>query len=157
VPRRVPAPRDTGSMPVRDLDEARAALRDGKPAELLGAECGWLDVKAGVYLLDDPVKADELAKDAAAFGNSGSGLLLVGFSTRVEHGVEILDEIRPVPRGLVALDRHRKVLRRIIPPLRNVTVSWIDRGGDTGILVIDVPAQPPCRAALRAARSHADR
>jgi hypothetical protein len=142
-----PASRDTGSMPVRDLDEARVALRDGKPAELLGAaECEWLDVKAGVYLLDDPAKADELAKDGAAIGNGGGGgLLLVGFSTRVEHGMEILDEIRPVPRGLVDLDRHRKVLRRIIPPLSNVTVSWIDHGADRGILVIDVPAQPPAR------------
>ena len=40
-------------MPVSDLAGARAALRDGKAAELLGlAECGWLDAKDGVYQLD---------------------------------------------------------------------------------------------------------
>jgi len=39
----------------------------------------------------------------------------VGFSTRVENGEEIVDQIRPVPRELVDLDRHRKLLERIIP------------------------------------------
>jgi len=42
----------------RDIEGARAALRAGQPADLLGlVECGWLDVKAGVYQLGDPAKA----------------------------------------------------------------------------------------------------
>ncbi len=135
-------------MPVSDIDGARAALRDGKPAELLGlAECGWLDVKDGVYPLDDPAKAEELVKDVAGFANARTGgLVLVGFSTRKEHDGEVLDDVRPVPRALVDLDRHRKLIReRVIPSPRGVSVEWIDCGQDNGILVIDVPAQPVAR------------
>jgi hypothetical protein len=133
-------------VPVSDLDGARAALRDGKPAELLGlAECRWLDAKDGVYQLDDPAKAEELVKDVAGFANAkAGGLLLVGVSTRKEHDREILDQVRPVQRALVDLDRHRKLIReRVIPPPRGVSVEWIDCGQGTGVLAIDVPAQPP--------------
>ena len=97
-------------MPVSDVEGARAALRKGEPAELLGlAECGWLDAKEGVYQLDDPAKAEELVKDVAGFANASTGgLLLVGFSTRKEHDREILDEVRPVPRrNLSTSVRHR--------------------------------------------------
>ena len=115
-------------------------------ADLLGvAECGWLDVKGGVYQLDESAKAEELVKDVAGFANAPTGgLVVVGFSTRREHGGEILDAVRPVPRAQVDLDRHRKLIReRVIPPPRGVSVEWIDCGPDTGVLVIDVPAQPP--------------
>ena len=79
-------------MPAKDIDGARAALRDNQPTELIGlAECAWLDVKEGVYQLEDPVGAEELVKDSAAFANVPSGgLLLVGFSTVREHGEEII-------------------------------------------------------------------
>jgi hypothetical protein len=133
-------------VPVSNIDGARAALRVGKPAELLGlAECGWLDAKDGVYQLDDPAKAEELVKDVAGFANAqAGGLLLVGFATRKEHDREILDQVRPVPRALVDLDRHRKLIReRLIPPPRGVSVEWVDCGQDAGVLVINVPAQPP--------------
>ncbi len=49
--------RDTGRMLVKDIEGARAALREGRAGDLLGlTECGWLDAKAGVYLLDDPAR-----------------------------------------------------------------------------------------------------
>ena len=35
------------------------------------------------------------------------------------------------------------IRERILPPLRNLTVEWIECGNDAGVLVIDVPAQPP--------------
>jgi hypothetical protein len=133
---------------VLDIDGARVALRAGRPEELLGApECGWLDVKSGVYRLDDPASAEELAKDVAAFANTKTGgLLLIGFSTRKEHDAEVIDQVRPVPRGLVDLDRHRKLIReRVIPAPREVVVEWIDCGDGKGILQVDVPAQPPPR------------
>jgi hypothetical protein len=90
-------------VPVLDIDAARAALSAGRPEELLGvAECGWLDVKGGVYRLDDPASAEELAKDVAAFANTKTGgVLLIGFGTRKEHDAEVVDKIRPVPRRLV--------------------------------------------------------
>jgi hypothetical protein len=135
-------------VPVSDIDEARVALRAGKPGELLGVpECGWLDAKGGVYQLDDPVGAEELVKDVAGFANArAGGLVVVGFSTRKEHDGEILDAVRPVPRTQVDLDRHRKLIReRVIPPPRGVSVEWIDCGSGNGVLIIDVPAQPTAR------------
>lgn len=75
-------------------------------------ECGWLDAKSGIHLLDDPAGAEELVKGVAGFANTTTGgLLLVGFSTRKEHDREILDQVRPVPRALVDLDRHRMLIR----------------------------------------------
>jgi hypothetical protein len=137
---------DTKEMPLTNLDAALAALHAGEPRLLLGlAECEWLDVKEGVYRLDDPAKAEELVKDVAGFANAKTGgLLLVGFRTTSEHGQEFLKELRPVPRGLVDLDRHRKLIReRVIPPPRSVAVDWHDTGSDKGVLAIYVPAQPP--------------
>ncbi len=136
---------DTGRMRVSDIDGARAALRAGKPRELLGvAECSWLDAKGGIYQLDDPAGAEELVKDVAGFANARTGgLVLVGFSTKKQHDGEILDAVRPVPRTQVDLDRYRKLIReRVIPPPRGVDVDWIDCGSGSGVLVIDVPAQP---------------
>lgn len=132
-------------MTSSSLEFARAALQAGNPERLLGlSECAWLDVKDGVYVLDDPYRAEELLKDVAAFANvRDGGLVLVGFSTRVENGVEYLDQIRPVPRERVDLDRHRKLLDRIIPVPLYVTVNWIDQGNGKGILFINVPAQSP--------------
>ena len=135
-------------MSVTDIDRARAALRAGRPEELLGlAECGWLDVKGGIYRLDEPGGAEELAKDVAGFANTRTGgLLLVGFSTRKEHDSEILDQVLPAPRRLVDLDRYRKLIReRVVPAPREVSVEWISCGEGKGVLVIDVPAQPPAR------------
>ena len=85
-------PGHTGQVLVSDVDGARAALRAGRPEDLLDVtECGWLDVKSGVYRLDDPASAEELAKDVAAFANTKTGgLLLIGFSTRKDpHQIEL--------------------------------------------------------------------
>ena len=136
---------DTWRVLVEDIGGARAALRAGTPADLLGlAECGWLDVKAGVYRLDDPAKALELAKDVAAFANTGTGgMILVGYTTRKDYDREIIDEVRPVRRALVDLDRYRKLIReRVIPAPRGFSVEFVHTDPETGILVIDVPVQP---------------
>ena len=138
----------TWQVPVTDIDSARIALRAGRPEELLGlAECRWLDAKSGVYLLDEPVGREELAKDVASFANARTGgLLLVGFTTRKDHDCETLDQVRPVPRGLVDLDRYRKLIReRVMPAPREVSVDWVDCGDDKGVVVIDVPTQPSAR------------
>ncbi len=128
-----------------DIDAARQALRDQVPAELIGLpECEWLEVKSGVYQLDKPAHVAELVKDVAALANSDAGgLLLVGLRTRAEHGEDIIEAVNPVPRKLVDVDRHRKIIRdHVIPAPRNLRMDWLDCGSDTGILVIDVPPQP---------------
>ena len=127
-----------------DLAGVVEALLNRRFDDVLGLkECGWLDVKSGIYALDDLAKADELAKDVAGFANAASGgLLIVGISTRVEHGQEVLDQVKPVPRAHVDLDRHRKIIReRITPPPRSVDVDWIPVDDKSGLLLIQVPPQ----------------
>ncbi|WP_328541174.1 hypothetical protein OHT17_50930 [Streptomyces sp. NBC_00371] len=89
--------------------------------------------------------AEELVKDVASFANMQTGgLLLVGFKTQVQHGVEIVSELAPVPRACVDLDRHRKLIdQRVIPTVRGLDVVWVDCADDKGVLLIDIPAQPP--------------
>lgn len=106
-------------------------------------ESAFLDVKSGVYQLDDPAGAGELIKDVAAFANARGGLLLVGFGTRLDNGREIIDSLKPVPARLVDVDRYRKLVRdRVRPLIRDLTVDFYPIDHERGVLVIDVPAQP---------------
>jgi hypothetical protein len=133
------------NMSVTSVNEARQALRRGAPAELVGLrECVWLDVKSGPYRLTSPEGKEELVKDVAAFANAPTGgLLLVGYQTDVRDGEEIVSGVGPIPRALVDLDQHRKLIRsRVMPPPRDLDLSWIDCGEERGILVIDIPRQP---------------
>ncbi|MBU2669936.1 ATP-binding protein [Actinoplanes bogorensis] len=106
-------------------------------------ESAVLDVKSGVYPLDDTAGAGELIKDVAAFANSRGGLLLVGFGTRVDNGREIIDKVKPVPARLVDVDRYRKLVRdRVRPLIRDLTVDFYPVDDERGVLVIDIPVQP---------------
>ncbi|MFD4953829.1 hypothetical protein [Streptomyces sp. NPDC058451] len=132
-------------MVAKSIEDVRQALRAGKYDELMGLqECVWLDVKSGPYQLSQPGSAEELVKDVAAFANAaGGGLLLVGFKTVAEHDTEIISDIRPVPRSLVDIDRHRKLIReRVMPTVRDLQVEWFGYGDEKGVLCIDIPAQP---------------
>src|SRR5260370_42396186 len=122
-------------MSSSSLDTVREALRADQPEGLVGLpECAWLDVKGGIYVLDTPYGVEELLKDVAAFANAqGGGLLLVGFSTRNENGQEVIDVGRPGPRAVVDIHRHRKLLARILPVPRYVSVAWVACGHDKGI------------------------
>lgn len=132
-------------MASSDLEAARQSLREGRPSTLIGLEEGaWLEVKDGVYRVDDPAGVDELVKDVAAFANGAAGgLLLIGFRTKKEGDRETVDQLRPVPRSQVDMDRHRELIRdRVVPPPRDLEVRWIDCGDEKGVLCIDVPCQP---------------
>jgi len=127
------------------LERARRALHRGDLEALLGErECAWLDVKSGIYPLSQPKGPEELAKDVAAFANTPhGGLVVVGYTTRKEHGEEIVDALSLLPRKLVDCGQHLQVIAtRVLPALREVTVEWIDRENDLGVLFIDIPAQP---------------
>ncbi|GLY85983.1 AlbA family DNA-binding domain-containing protein [Actinoallomurus iriomotensis] len=133
-------------MVVVNPSDAHAALAAGEPGTLLGLpECGWLDAKSGIYQLNAPGGAEEFSKDVAGFANVRTGgLIVVGYRTRREADQEILDSLRPIPRTLVDLDQHRKLIRqRVTPAVRDVEVDWVDCGNERGLLYVYVPAQPP--------------
>jgi hypothetical protein len=132
-------------VPASNLRTAREALNENDPSALLGLREGtWLDAKGGIYDLNSPSRAEELAKDVAAFANTlYGGLLVIGIGTRVDGQGEVLEKLKPVPRDRVDLDRYRKLIReRITPPPRQVTVEWIDLKAGQGVLYIDIPTQP---------------
>ncbi|MEW2180908.1 hypothetical protein AB0890_31845 [Streptomyces sp. NPDC005406] len=126
-------------------DEVRRALKESRLDVLLGLEeSSWLDVKNGIYNLENPEHEQELLKDVASFANTSTGgLLVVGFKTEKAHDAEVVSELKPVPRKLVDLDRHRKLIDgNLIPTVRDLSVDWFDCGEEKGVLVIDIPAQP---------------
>ncbi|MEU9088878.1 ATP-binding protein [Streptomyces sp. NPDC048428] len=133
-------------MAATDLHEARSALRAGHPAALLGLrESSWLDAKREPYKLRDPKHVEELAKDVAAFANTSvGGLIVLGISTRVEDGAEILERLVPFDRSSVNTKQYSDLIReRITPAPRGVTVAWSDCDDGSSVLFIDVPEQPP--------------
>ncbi|MEU9700166.1 ATP-binding protein [Streptomyces sp. NPDC047981] len=128
-----------------DLDGARAALRAGDPAALLGLrESQWLDAKAQLYDLRSPQGAESLAKHVAAFANTEhGGLIVFGIRTLEQHGREVLEEL--VPLGPVTLDvkQLRDLMKeRITPAPRDVAIERIDRDGELLCVYIDIPPQP---------------
>ncbi|MDF3141814.1 MULTISPECIES: hypothetical protein [unclassified Streptomyces] len=131
-------------MPQTDLEGARSALRAHTPTALLGLREGqWLDAKGAPYELRNPTSVEEFAKDVTAFANGGGGLLILGITTRLEHGEEVLDRIVSVDRSAVDLDQVRKLLReRVTPAPRGVTVGWAD-DGHSCVVFIDIPQQAP--------------
>lgn len=131
-------------MSQMDLEGARSALRAHTPTALLGLrESQWLDAKGAPYELRNPAEVEELAKDVTAFANGGGGLLVLGITTRLEHGEEILDRIASVDRAAFDLDQVRKLIReRVTPAPRNVVVGWSD-DGHSCVVFIDTPQQAP--------------
>ncbi|MYS95596.1 hypothetical protein GTY47_39520 [Streptomyces sp. SID5464] len=132
-------------MPELDLEAVRAELRAHSPAALLELPEGqWLDAKGAPYELRNPHGVEELAKDVAAFANGGGGVIVVGITTRLEHGREILDKVNSVGRGSVDLDQWRKLIRQHITPApRGTSVEWSDDRQGACVVYIDVPAQDP--------------
>ncbi|MFJ1602610.1 helix-turn-helix domain-containing protein [Streptomyces sp. NPDC088253] len=131
-------------MPQMDLEAARSALHANTPTLLLGLrERQWLDVKSELYNPRNPKAVEELAKDVAAFANGGGGLLVLGISTRLVHGEEVLDQIASIDRSAVDLDQLRKLIREHVTPAPlEVTVDWSD-DGQNRVVFIDVPAPRP--------------
>ncbi|MFB8760706.1 RNA-binding domain-containing protein [Streptomyces nigra] len=132
-------------MPELDLEAVRAELRAHNPAALLELSEGqWLDAKGAPYELRNPHGVEELAKDVAAFANGGGGVIVVGITTRLEHGREILDKVNSVGLGFVDLDQWRKLIRQHITPApRGTSVEWSGDRQGACVVYIDVPAQDP--------------
>jgi len=134
-----------------DVRTARNLLLAGLPHLLLGlAESEWLEVKSQGYGLAQrgPGGAQakiELAQDVARFANGAcDAMLVIGFEETKQAGSSRLGSVRPVPLGELDVDRYRDVIdEHVVPPVEGLTIERIDRGNNHGILIINVPRQPP--------------
>lgn len=134
---------DTPGVSIDDLKGALAALDAHRPDSLLGLrETQWLDTKKEPYWLTAPSVVEELAKDIAGFANGGGGVIVIGISTRVEHGEEILDRVVGADPEAVNADQMRKLIRqRVTPFVRGIRIDWSGPPDEARVVFISVPAQ----------------
>lgn len=125
------------------LDAARDLIAGGFAGALVGTREGaWLDVKGAPYRLAEERQAWELAKDVASFANARGGLVFAPATTRLEGGVEVIDEIRTLPRAIVDEIRYRDVIARWVYPVpTGVEVGFVETETGRGHLFISVPPQ----------------
>lgn len=135
--------RDKSGLRQMDIESVRSALRTQVPTAVLGLREGqWLEAKVAPHDLHSPRSVAELAKDVAAFANSGGGLLLLGVATRAEDGEEVIERIVSVDRSAVDLGRMRQLIRIHVTPVpRDVALGWCD-DGQSRVVFIDIPEQP---------------
>ena len=121
---------------VVDLVHADAELLIGQ------RESGIFDAKSQPYHLDDDDGKFELAKDVAAFANTGRpAAIVVGLRTRPDHQGDLVAAVPRVARESAPPSRIRSLLNSwVYPPPRGVSVRW--HGDTRGLLTILVPAQP---------------
>lgn len=118
-------------------------IRSGRPDALLGkAECEWLDNKSFPYERTSKGHV-ELAKDVASFANSElGGILVIGFSTEIIDGKEVICALAPIRPDPSLPDAYRKTVdARIYPPVVGFEVCYlnVDHGA---MIAIVVPPQP---------------
>jgi schlafen family protein len=132
-------------MAVKDQEELLTALSSGDFEILKGTrEMQQIDFKDQPYMLNSPESIWEWCKDVAAFANGGGGSIVVGVRTEpaVDTREDIAVEHTLIPKRLVNFDQHYKLLREyLIPELRGLRMEWFPPGGDSGLLLIDIPHQ----------------
>jgi hypothetical protein len=127
---------------VRDL------IAGGHVSALLGqAEVSWIDAKEIPHRLDGDASGVELAKDVAAFANTGEDAIVVwGVRTaKAAAGGDVLDAVRPFELAKVDLEALRSALAaRLVPLLTDVDIQVAELRPGTGYGVgwIFIPAQP---------------
>ena len=139
----------TAFLPGNSITTPYLALRMiqlGQAQALLGLqESEWLECKSFAYEfknLHESLWKHELAENVAQFANTESGgLLVIGFHTKRQAGVDTIDKITPVPVSNTRLQTYRDILRqRIHPPVSRLLIeSFPWNGGE--IVCISVPAQ----------------
>ena len=127
-----------------DLRSARDLVLGGHARALVGLrEGGWLDAKGAPYRLEHEREAWELAKDVAAFAGVDGGLIVIPATTRLQAGVEVIDEVKDLPLSLVDEARYRDVIAaRVYPVPRGVEITAVPLSPERGVLSIYIPPQP---------------
>jgi hypothetical protein len=124
---------------------ARDLVASGHAGALCGQpESSWIDAKVVPHRTDTESAAFELAKDVAAFANTGEDALIVyGIRTCAGRSGDVLDELRPIQLSSFHTAALRNALRdRLVPLVPDIEVSAVERRGGFGFGWIFIPAQP---------------
>jgi hypothetical protein len=124
---------------VRDL------VAGGRPGTLLGQpEVSWIDVKVVPHQLAGDGAGIELAKDVAAFANTGEDAIIVwGLSTTKAHGGDMINATRPFELTSVDIGAIRSALAdRLVPLLTDIEIQLVELRAGYGFGWIFIPAQP---------------
>lgn len=126
---------------------ARDLVAGGRVTALVGqSEASWIDAKAVPHRTDTDSDSFELAKDVAAFANTGrDALIIYGIKTADGPRGDVLDVVRPFKlSGLDAPALRQALGERLTPLLTDLEVGAIESGVGTGYGFgwIFIPAQP---------------
>jgi hypothetical protein len=120
-------------------------VRGGRTPVLLGQREGpWLDVKEAPYALQSEPQKFELAKDVAAFANTGRDALIVnGLRSERDRNGDFIAVARPFDLDRMDVAAIRDVLRdRIVPAILDVEAGVVEVQAGYGYGYIFIPAQP---------------
>ncbi|MFF7476960.1 RNA-binding domain-containing protein [Streptomyces sp. NPDC008092] len=126
-------------------------LAQQRPEAIVGmTESAWVDFKTtgpeGPYDLRQDSKKYELAKDVAAFANTGGGLIVCGFKATRRPTDLHETAVKPTPfaKRLVNAEKYKQVIAEYVRPLVHVEFSWFADPAcqDLGYLLIEVQALP---------------
>jgi hypothetical protein len=130
-----------------DATVVAALITSGQADALLGQqEHQSFDAKTGAYELAVPAEQYELAKDVAAFANSGvEGSIVCGLRTRKVRQVDTVNEVTPVPlEGIRPQNWLRTIRRLIVPSPEGLQVQAVrsEPHAQTGFVLVSIPPQP---------------
>jgi hypothetical protein len=130
-----------------DATVVAALIKAGQADALLGQqEHQSFDAKGAPYDLALRIEQYELAKDVAAFANSGTeGLIVCGLRTRKVRRVDTVREVTPFPlEGIRSHNWLRTIRRQIVPNPEGLRV-WTEPSSQhsgAGFVLISIPPQP---------------
>lgn len=120
--------------------EILSVLRSGELDKLIGLEeTDSFDAKKGIYDVSVDKGKFELAKDVAAFANSGGGIIVIGLATEQDEDSfkETVTAITPVPKDRFNIDGYRKIIFEYVYPdlAKQLTIDCVAHGADNGFII----------------------
>jgi hypothetical protein len=130
-----------------DATIVEALVKSGQADALLGQqEHQSFDAKGAAYDLSQQAEQYELAKDVAAFANSGSeGLIVCGLRTQKVQGADTVSRVTPVSlEGIRPQNWLRTIRRQLVPNPEGLRV-WTQGSPEhqgAGFVLVAIPPQP---------------
>jgi hypothetical protein len=133
----------TGSATLTASSVARL-VRGQRVSALMGQpETAWLDAKAAPYPTRTALNKLELAKDVAAFANTGhEAVIVIGLRTEGRANGDVIHRAQPFPLTSFDIGVVEEILAQwIVPPLLDLEIELVESRDGFGYGLIRVPAQ----------------